>query len=561
MSGCSSASAAIPRGQLESVPCDRTRLRLKSSSLSEHEAKVGRTSVRWLSAVSLASGASIGQRWWRRRRQTGWQRRASRRIQRNSMPSSVREWAAPTFEAKGAPGDGMVALGAYERVEDGREWLHCQLRAGDDSDSWRPALLLRRSETEWQGQDALIKFSLSDLREAAVAAEDGQGSMRKKAPAWPADVVDSLAGWPLKGPGAVVFDPQFFAQRGPSLVLRPGAGPVIFPRGAALLGLPTAPLVESTSAVVGQSSLEDMLVKRSGSSALGEVLDSLPESVAKGHVSMPLTTASEPAEEFEVVIKRQPTGITCESMSWVSGAVVRSVWKCCEAADGGCKPGDIIKSINDVDVTSMDFDEVQHGLERGRLPSTVYLREVPAEDASMELFSGAGASAKALVPELAKHLGSRELFFGEQKPMLFAGGGGSASHLHVDKLPLIQFCHVLHGTKFFCVDSDQGSHIPGPARPWKSVEADTEVAIPCDSEPLSDDAADWLRREDVSVAAVEAGDILLFKGRVAHCGVNAAGQPCIALFHGAQPTADMARGVFGLDFQILAQRMLERGVQ
>lgn len=35
----------------------------------------------------------------------------------------------------------------------------------------------------------------------------------------------------------------------------------------------------------------------------------------------------------------------------------------------------------------------------------------------------------------------------DELPQVFAGDGGSASHVHVDMLPMVQMCHVLHGIK------------------------------------------------------------------------------------------------------------------
>mmetsp|Transcript_6852 Transcript_6852/g.12064 ORF Transcript_6852/g.12064 Transcript_6852/m.12064 type:complete len:584 (-) Transcript_6852:27-1778(-) len=506
------------------------------------------------------------------RQQQGKRRKRSSTVVRAHAASEVEvvPWVAPVLRADGAPGDGLLALGAYERVEDGREWLHCQIREGEESEAWQPALLLREGDTSWRGKALSVSFTIEDLM-AAVLPSRARSRFDSKAPAWPRDLVKELAGGVLKGPGAVVFDPNFFVQRGPALALRPGAGPVIFPRGAELLELSTAALSQSMQRVLGGSCLEDFLTKGHNNASLGDAIANLPESVTKGHISFTAGSRSEaaPGEEFEVLIERQPTGLRCESRSWVSGAVVRSVFKSCKAAEAGCKPGDIIKTINGMDVLEMDFDKIQAMLDgktplhlvmqRGSMSSDVYLREVPAEDEAMALFAGEGATSRCLVPELASHLGTRELFFGEQKPMLFAGGAGSASHIHVDKLPLIQFCHVLHGTKFFCVDADRGNHTPGPARPWSDEKTSPEAAIPCGGAALEEEASQWLKQKDVSVAAVEAGDILLFKGRVAHCGVNALGEPCVALFHGAQPTADMARGLFGPDFQFLAQRMRERG--
>lgn len=47
--------------------------------------------------------------------------------------------------------------------------------------------------------------------------------------------------------------------------------------------------------------------------------------------------------------------------------------------------------------------------------------------------------SQVLVSQLAALL-SRALVFAEDRPGLFAGDAGTASHLHVDRKPLLQFC-------------------------------------------------------------------------------------------------------------------------
>ncbi|CAK0820923.1 unnamed protein product, partial [Prorocentrum cordatum] len=156
-----------------------------------------------------------------------------------------------------------------------------------------------------------------------------------------------------------------------------------------------------------------------------------------------------------------------------------------------------------------------------------------------------------LVPEVARRIGGQHLFISERTPMLFAGDQGTASHVHIDNKPLIQFCHVLHGTKLFCV---------APSAPWVSQDqaadaAHGEVSLPVDV-PLADDAAEWLQRPDTSVCAGRPGDLFLFPGRKPHCGANGLGALSVALFHGARRVQDMASGVFGPGMQQLAMRQL-----
>ena len=210
---------------------------------------------------------------------------------------------------------------------------------------------------------------------------------------------------------------------------------------------------------------------------------------------------------------------------------------------------------------------------RPTLEDKIYLREVPAVDEALQALAGepgepgepGDLTLRELVPSLSKHFSMDYLFFSEQTPMLFAGDGGTGSHLHIDRKPLVQFCHVLHGTKVFCV-APAGASAPGPVVPWDRKDPTDpkgpsspsyEATLSTDSE-LPAGAAEWLQREDVSVAVVQPGDVLLFLGQSLHAGCNGAGRLCMAVFHGAQPTSYMAQGVFGPAYQALARKVLAR---
>ena len=194
-------------------------------------------------------------------------------------------------------------------------------------------------------------------------------------------------------------------------------------------------------------------------------------------------------------------------------------------------------------------------LSRPQLADKIYLREVPAVDDALYSLSGDRFSLQDLVPRLGQDFGTNYLFFSEQTPMLFAGDRGTGSHLHIDRKPLVQFCHVLHGTKVFCVAPREG-HRPGPVVPWESTGA-PEAVLSTDAE-LPTGAGKWLQRDDVSVALVRPGDILMFLGQSLHAGCNGASELCAAVFHGAQPVSYMAQGAFGPAYQALAQKILSK---
>lgn len=239
----------------------------------------------------------------------------------------------------------------------------------------------------------------------------------------------------------------------------------------------------------------------------------------------------------------------------------------------GCRPGDVVYAVNNVPVWDTELETIETLLQvdppiklemvRPCLADTLYLRETPASQSALEPFSGPGADVTQLVPELSERFGEAPIFMSERLPMLFAGDGGTASHVHIDRQPLIQFCHIVHGTKFFGVAPSSTSSHPytaGSVVPWESTEERTtpsEVSLPVDKEmPIA--AQKWLQRPEVSIAAVQTGDLLLFPGRSIHFGANALGGLCLALFHGAQSIDDMANGIFGPGQQALAAKWLSQ---
>ncbi|CAJ1389216.1 unnamed protein product [Effrenium voratum] len=461
---------------------------------------------------------------------------------------SADTWVAPLVHTKGAPSKGNLALGAVEQNEVRR--LYGQVFS-PELQAWKPVLLQQTGPQRWEdGGGLCLDLSLEDL----IAAVPGREGVEEPAPAWPAELREELAQWPLKGPGTLVFDPNFFVQRGAARVLL-GPGPVLFPGAAAALGLPTADCTQALRAAVAGRSLQAVLGKADSMEGL---LGGLPPSLQSGHFDLP-TDASSTCE----AVMHQPLDVLeLESRSWTCGAVVREL-KGPEAGCIGCRVGDFISKIDGADVMDLPFDDVVRRLRAGPLKVSfarpdrtdfMYLREVPAVPESMAPFlGGEPVDMQQLVPALAEHLAGGDLFFHRATPMLFAGDGGTASHLHIDAqgTPLVQFCHVLHGTKLL-LTAPRADAEPGPVLPWGSEAS--EVRFPAGG-VLQQEAAEWLLRPEVSVAAAGPGDLLLFQGQAPHAGCNGTGELNVSLFHSAQPIRAMLEGAFGPAYQALAQRM------
>lgn len=65
------------------------------------------------------------------------------------------------------------------------------------------------------------------------------------------------------------------------------------------------------------------------------------------------------------------------------------------------------------------------------------MREAFGSREALEIF-GVSADPQQLVAQMAET--PQELVFSEATPSLFAGDGGTGSHLHVDRKPLLQVC-------------------------------------------------------------------------------------------------------------------------
>lgn len=330
------------------------------------------------------------------------------------------------------------------------------------------------------------------------------------------------------------------------------------------MALPSLSCIHAFEEEINGRSLRSLLCP--SAETLEEFLSEMPASLSSAHFDVAAALGPEKMAGFAIVLQEKPLGLECESLSWTCGAVLRRVEPGTEAEKAGCRVGDLIVKIGDSEVLQTPFDDIQDllagphpitlTLSRPKLSDKIYLREVPAADDALSSLSSTQLSLQDLVPRLSQHFGTNYLYFSEKIPMLFAGDGGTASHLHIDRKPLMQFCHVLHGTKVFCVSPPAEAATPGPVVPWEANLAQ-EAVLSTDME-LPAAAGEWLQREDVTLTVVRPGDVFLFLGHSLHAGCNGASEACVAVFHGAQPIAYMAQGAFGPAYQVLARQILSR---
>eukprot|EP00930_Biecheleria_cincta_P057151 TRINITY_DN43124_c0_g1_i1.p1 TRINITY_DN43124_c0_g1~~TRINITY_DN43124_c0_g1_i1.p1 ORF type:complete len:292 (+),score=46.90 TRINITY_DN43124_c0_g1_i1:29-877(+) len=206
------------------------------------------------------------------------------------------------------------------------------------------------------------------------------------------------------------------------------------------------------------------------------------------------------------------------SRKWTKGAVIRRMGKGGIAEKAGCLAGDIILSANGHDMLNASTAEVVSMMSlkepltlevaQPLLSDPLYLEE--ASLTLLEIVAGARTRELRSIFARVQELFSQHMALENEVPLVFAGDGGSASHVHTDKNPQLQMCHVLHGAKLFGV-----AHEPGAASvPWIrrfGEDSDVEVSLPADKAPTPEQA-EWLSSSGMSVAMGRAGDILVFWG-------------------------------------------------
>jgi len=375
------------------------------------------------------------------------------------------------------------------------------------------------------------------------------------APCWPKEVIQQLDVWPLKGPGTIVFDTQYFLQYVAKRVA-PGKGLLLFPAAAAHMGLPSSNVQTALKdAMMSCSGLVAQLMGANGEPA-GELEDARHASYgellavsegistgvvdfSRGHVPAgPRRTACMELQPFGGF------GLEYVPRTWARGVVIRALEPGGEADCAGCREGDAVVSADGRTFLDVPLSDVQALLapvipasqqitlevEQPLLPKPFYIRE--ASTALLRDLAGPSSEDAALqlvpcVKQLLAEEGNDELHFEEDRPMVFAGDGGSASRIHADQQHRVQFCHMLHGAKFFALDTSGALDTGDDAK----SNGYNEVSLPVDM-PLPPDKAAWLCRPGVSVTVAHAGDIFCFWGGDRHCGANALSTgPCVALFH------------------------------
>lgn len=316
---------------------------------------------------------------------------------------------------------------------------------------------------------------------------------------------------------------------------------VLIPGGAQQLKLSSRDVVDLLFPCLMGSSLPDVFGAESGGKfTYQELLDTCASGLGAVGVA-DLSRVEQLTDGRVVTLESKPFNMLQMPRRWSRGAVIRQVGRNGVAEQAGCKAGDIIVTINGEAVLNATLQRIQElldeelpvRLEVGQpvLKEPIYIREATTELLTTLADEEATEAVEDLLPQISALLKDRAKM-SDELPQVFAGDGGSASHVHVDSAPMVQMCHVVHGIKIFGVDSS------GEVKPWVtrggSSSTDAEVALPVDID-LDQEHAAWLASPSTSIAMCRAGDVMLFWGGNPHFGSNGMNAgPCVALFHGFQ---------------------------
>lgn len=464
------------------------------------------------------------------------------------MLRSVSAQADSSVRVAAACGSDIWPLALERGLTPESDILVAVCRKRGDSVS-RAIELQRGGAGEWAGEDDLgnhFDLPMTD-EELSGALLNKAGALRADcAPEWPRAVVEALDPWPLKGPGTLVFDGGYFAERLAGRV-SPGLGLLLFPGAAAKLGLATAAAAAALGGALGEGGglAAQLLPGREAAEAEIPYGELLAQSAAArtGVVDFSRRHAAAGPRRRARLEPQAFGGFGLEYVprTWARGAALRALEPGGEAECAGCREGDVVVSVDGRDFLAAPLSEVRAALADGVAPleleveqavlqtpfyireaSTLLLRELGGADAE-----GAALELVPCVQRLLHGRAGESLCFEEHRPMVFAGDGGSASRLHADQQHRVQFCHMLHGVKLFALDTSGGAGSEDDAR----ASGYGEVALPVDL-PLPAEQAAWLARPEVSVAVARAGDVFCFWGGDRHCGANALNfGPSVALFH------------------------------
>eukprot|EP00435_Cladocopium_sp_Y103_P061856 s143_g23.t1 len=420
-----------------------------------------------------------------------------------------------------------------------------------DEDTWKPVRLKpSEDKTSWSDADSSVVLQMSEgqLLATLCPQRETSPSFRASAPCWPQIISQQMGPWPLKGPGTVLFEPTRLLNM--ARELRNGKGPVVIPGGAQELQLPSSDVVDLLFPCLMGSSLADVFGEDSqGQLTYQELLESCPGLGGVGAAD--LSRVERLTDGRVVTLEQKPFNMECMSRRWSRGAVIRKLGKNGVAETAGCKAGDIIVTINGQAVLNATLAEVEELLEQlpaqlevGQpvLQEPLYLREATTDLLTTLADVEATEAVEELLPRVSE-LMEGQASMSDELPQVFAGDGGSASHVHVDSTPMVQMCHVVHGVKIFGVDSSAGA--TGDLKPWVTrwgspASTEAEVALPVDVD-LDQEYAAWLASRETSIAMCRAGDVMLFWGGNPHFGSNGMGAgPCVALFHGFELSPENA---------------------
>mmetsp|Transcript_41286 Transcript_41286/g.53230 ORF Transcript_41286/g.53230 Transcript_41286/m.53230 type:complete len:622 (-) Transcript_41286:233-2098(-) len=378
------------------------------------------------------------------------------------------------------------------------------------------------------------------------------------APHWPQQILSSLTNSGLHGSGTIVFDAERFLH---ILAVSCPSGPIIFPSGSFKLELELEKAISTLQVAFGTASSVKGFLKFIGHKKLkrlsgGRLVGKLPteELVQIGDdLSQGLLATTSKIQVVDFM--EGSLGLSlCPITKEETGAEVMEVEKGGQADMLGVQEGWVFKKINGVDVSDLEFSEIDAEFD---LPppwkvefdtactaERLYAVEIPAEEC-MQVLGRKEENLCDVGGKLTTRLKKAPVLWKEEYSRLFVGDPGSTTSLHVDLVPQLEFCHVVEGTKLLGTATREAT--PDLLRQHVQEKDEMcETKIPVHTE-LSPSENALLKHPGMSIAMGLPGDILVFGSGSAHFATNGANGISAALYHGMVTPASIPQMCQSLD--------------
>jgi hypothetical protein len=404
----------------------------------------------------------------------------------------------------------------------------------------RPGRLRHTGSGRWalRADELAADVSLGDPDDLFDRATGG-ARVRWSPPHWPPAVTDRLRRRGLAGAGVIALDAAWFLAQMPA---SPFDQPLCFPGGVAALGLgvPDHDGCPARVAAGGVAATLGVVLLRGSE---GRLLGLLPTGEV-AQLGVDLVDGCQVARGSGL---REVAFDAGEPLGLGLGASARGVWigevEPGGAADrAGLRAGMVVVGVSGGVVQALD--DALAAIDQAFFEGAGVVLRVDTASVATGMYAVEMAAALALralgaaaAPDVGAALAARGgLLWRESTPRLFLGEAGSVTSAHVDLCPQVQVAQGLWGTKLLSV----ASHAETRRLVAAHGDDDDPTHLPTDR-PLRAREAQLLGEPSLSVAALQAGDLVVFDSGALHVASHGVDGPHAAVYQGVMTPGGLPR--------------------